>query len=113
MTDGSKPPVKVSTILKTALEMGPVATLRCLLSTFRVALKGTAALQADNARPGDHRPDQARGAGPPPLIKALARPSKEIDMGLSGFACQVRVLLGRGTRVLEGPGAGGQIILGG
>ena len=50
MTDDSKPPVKVSTILKTALEMGPVATLRCLLSTFRVALKGTAALQADSAR---------------------------------------------------------------
>ena len=52
MTDGLKPlpPAKASTVLETALEIGPVAMLRGLLSTFRVALKGTAALQADSAR---------------------------------------------------------------
>ena len=52
MTDDSKPlpQMKASEVLKTALEIGPVAMLRGLLSTFRVALRGTTALQADSAK---------------------------------------------------------------
>jgi hypothetical protein len=52
MTDDSKPlpPVKASEGLKATWVLGPLAALRCLLGTFRVALKGTAALQADSAR---------------------------------------------------------------
>jgi hypothetical protein len=44
------PPLKASEVLKAAWEIGPVAMLRCLLGTFRVALEGTAAFQADSAK---------------------------------------------------------------
>lgn len=52
MTDPPKPlpPVKAGEVLRAILSIGPLAFLRALASTFRLALKGTAALQADSAR---------------------------------------------------------------